>query len=276
MTAWIRAHPIVSFYAFTFLFTWTAGVIGVYLNNNLTLIWLGVSAPAVVAIALTLVRSGKPGLELLLKKLFIWRVSWWWYLAIYLIPIGLVIGTVGLYRLSGGDQNTDLISWTMALSRGLPAVFGLSLLSAVMIAFEEVGWRGYVLPLLQDRYGWINASLIVGFFWGIWHLPEALDPNSVLHRLPLILSCPIFVVGTILYAFVYTWIWNNTQRSLLLMCLFHAFYDLLYYYADATFPYIINHFYLQYPFLLVLIGAIVVWMRKRPSLRTVPADIAPG
>ena len=36
---------------------------------------------------------------------------------------------------------------------------------------EESGWRGFVLPRLQARHSVLVASIIVWFFWGLWHLP---------------------------------------------------------------------------------------------------------
>lgn len=43
----------------------------------------------------------------------------------------------------------------------------------VMLPFfgEEYGWRGFLQPLLQKRYGNYLGIFILGFLWGIWHLP---------------------------------------------------------------------------------------------------------
>lgn len=36
---------------------------------------------------------------------------------------------------------------------------------------EEVGWRGYMMPRLKERFGLLNGRLLGGFVWGIWHWP---------------------------------------------------------------------------------------------------------
>lgn len=43
----------------------------------------------------------------------------------------------------------------------------------VMLPFfgEEYGWRSFLQPLLQKRYGNYLGILLLGFLWGIWHLP---------------------------------------------------------------------------------------------------------
>ena len=36
---------------------------------------------------------------------------------------------------------------------------------------EEIGWRGFALPRLLEKYSALSASLILGSVWAIWHLP---------------------------------------------------------------------------------------------------------
>lgn len=36
---------------------------------------------------------------------------------------------------------------------------------------EELGWRGYLLPKLQQKYSDRTALLITGVIWGVWHAP---------------------------------------------------------------------------------------------------------
>jgi membrane protease YdiL (CAAX protease family) len=82
---------------------------------------------------------------------------------------------------------------------------------------EEVGWRGYVLPRLQAKYSALSASLIVGLIWSVWHLPNFFGTGLSGER-----SFLWFTLAHLALAVLYTWLYNNTRGSLLLVVLFHA------------------------------------------------------
>jgi len=39
---------------------------------------------------------------------------------------------------------------------------------------EEIGWRGYLFPKLEQKMNFTKAALLTGFIWAIWHLPGLL------------------------------------------------------------------------------------------------------
>lgn len=43
---------------------------------------------------------------------------------------------------------------------------------------EEYGWRGFLQPLLQKRFGMRKGIFILGVIWGIWHLPVSMFEYS--------------------------------------------------------------------------------------------------
>jgi membrane protease YdiL (CAAX protease family) len=80
---------------------------------------------------------------------------------------------------------------------------------------EELGWRGFALPRLQARYSALVSSIILGLFWGSWHIPLWIAFGQT--GLPLLID----VVSMVQLAILYTWVYNSTGGSLLLVWLFH-------------------------------------------------------
>ena len=82
---------------------------------------------------------------------------------------------------------------------------------------EELGWRGFALPRLQKRYSAWTSSLILGFYWGIWHIP-----SWIISGTPFTLESTLFFVATtILNSIIVTCICNNTGGSVLLASIYH-------------------------------------------------------
>jgi membrane protease YdiL (CAAX protease family) len=80
---------------------------------------------------------------------------------------------------------------------------------------------------LQSKFGPLGATVLLGSVWAVWHLPLlAVDPRAA-HGItdPLILAglFSLTAVGILLYAFFYTWIYNQTGSVLLVMLLHGGF-----------------------------------------------------
>jgi len=89
---------------------------------------------------------------------------------------------------------------------------------------EELGWRGFALPRLQQRYGPFLGALLLGILWGLWHSPLYLLPSYTSQyggASPLLLLTQ-FIVTSIFITWCMTWVYNNTKGSLLIMILFHT------------------------------------------------------
>ena len=58
---------------------------------------------------------------------------------------------------------------------GLIIIPVVGLVTAITISFgalgEEIGWRSYMYPKLEEMFGLKKAILIGGIIWGVWHYP---------------------------------------------------------------------------------------------------------
>src|SRR5262249_60235089 len=90
---------------------------------------------------------------------------------------------------------------------------------------EGPGWRGFGLPRLQRLYGPLVGSLILGPIWALWHLPIFWIPAW--NFPPTILNIVMFVIATIPFTIVMTWVFNNTKGSLLIAVFVHTSFDMV-------------------------------------------------
>jgi len=88
---------------------------------------------------------------------------------------------------------------------------------------EELGWRGYALDGLQARYSALASSLILGTVWSMWHIPLFFMQGTFQHDKLGFGSASFwfFMLGPIVASILFTWIYNNTNRSTLSAIFFH-------------------------------------------------------
>jgi uncharacterized protein len=172
--------------------------------------------PLVAAFLLTFLQQGGKGVLQLLKRGFSLRFKKIWLAAILLLPMVLFGGAIFAAILTGA-RALDLSVITnppFAL-----VAFFVILLTAGPLQ-EEFGWRGYLLPRLQTRYNALGSSLIVGFFWWLWHLPAVFIPGKFMTD-NLLVFLALLVVIT-LTSILFTWVFNNTNGSILATILMHT------------------------------------------------------
>jgi membrane protease YdiL (CAAX protease family) len=224
--SYCKTHPLVVYFILAYAITWplswlistslsqagsSAGalvVVGLLIN----VIVLG--GPMLAAIIVGAVSEGRGGLKKLFGALRIWRISPWWYLFILAYPLVLHLLVVSIDAGLGGEQP---VFFAAAYSVVSPLVYGLGVVVMNLLRGfgEEVGWRGFALPRLQVSVGPLRGSLILGILWGVWHFNPMNLQTLMRNPLWTLLS----IIGT---TFIFTWLYNRTQGSLLVAILFHA------------------------------------------------------
>lgn len=208
----LKDNEIVAFLVVTYMVSWLIWMPFVIFGQG----WakgLGSFGPTVSALLITGITKGRSGLKELFAKVLIWKVHIFWYVFSLFSTLGVILLSLGIYRLTGKEvvNPNDPGQWYL-----IPVIFLYVLFFSV--AGEEFGWRGFLLPRLQKRYSALSASLVIGLFWGFWHLPLFLIQGDFHEHIPFLL----FILQDVALAVILTWIHNNTRGSLLLVHLFHA------------------------------------------------------
>lgn len=88
---------------------------------------------------------------------------------------------------------------------------------------EEHGWRGVMLPLLQQRFSPLVATLIIAVVWEPWHLPITLDILEGNPNMAAVLAGRLIFILPI--AFLMTFVYNFSRGSIFLCVLLHACFN---------------------------------------------------
>jgi membrane protease YdiL (CAAX protease family) len=202
-----------TFFLLTFSATWLLQLPAVLAQRGilpgdpasyLPLAMFGVFGPLAAATILTTRAEGRPGLGRLYGRLLPAKVSWLWYVVALLVPGVLLAGALYLFNLAGRQGPIHFHRGAATLVVGL-----------VIAIAEEVGWRGYALPRMQEKLGPLAAAGLLGVIWTVWHIPMFLGLGI---PLSLLLVMLLFFVGGSL---TFSWIYNRTGQSLLLVVLAH-------------------------------------------------------
>jgi membrane protease YdiL (CAAX protease family) len=148
-----------------------------------------------------------------LANIFRMRVQIRYYLVALVLPIIaiLVAGTVHSIVFDGRVSLETLPeTYEYPLFLGFIVLFGGGL--------EEPGWRGYLLPQLQQRYSALVAALLVGIVWAGWHLPLFVLPGTIQSEVSLVLYTSQMIAMSV----VLTWVTNAARGSVVPAILLHA------------------------------------------------------
>jgi uncharacterized protein len=194
-------YPLTTFFLLTYALSWWSIPFGGQLPHG----------PALAAILVLAVTEGRHGLAGLWRQFTRWRVAWYWYCVAPGIVVGYHLVALGLNLLRGATlaETASLDGWRVLLLV-LP-------LLALGGQWEELGWCGYALPRLQQRfahlaYGPLIASLILGVLRGVWHLP--------LFAYGFIPWYDV-VFLSLAMQFTLSWLYNRTGGSLPVVMLLH-------------------------------------------------------
>jgi membrane protease YdiL (CAAX protease family) len=193
--------------------------------------------PVVAAVILSYGQSGGNGVRELFKTTFDYQKTknkLWYLPTLLLMPVIMALSFV-IVRLTGLPLPEPEIPW------GLVPVFFLIFLVAAI--GEELGWMGFAVGPVQQRWGAFGAGLILGIVWAVWHaIPFIQTGNTagwiVWHSL-----------NTVALRIIILWLFNNMGSSVFSAILFHDMINV----SEFLFPNFGSHYN-------PLVTALVTWL----------------
>jgi CAAX protease family protein len=216
------SRQLVLFFVLTYVVTWTLFITAGSLSDGadglrLPLLLAGTIAPSTVAVLLTARSSGGRGVRELLGRLLMWRAKLRWYIFAVGFFAAVKVTVALIYRIANGRWPTfgDQAWYAIVAAILVAWIFGGPL-------GEEIGWRGYALPRLTQRFGASLASVLLGLVWACWHLPlfflSGLDKYGDQYGQ----SFPAYLLQVTALSVAIAWLVGNTGGSLLLAVLMHS------------------------------------------------------
>ncbi len=232
MSALVKRNPLIAYFILAFAFSWTIYLLLVAVQQGWTdaqipyaIHYLGSFGPAFAALIVTALTTGRDGLRELGGRMIKWRVGWGYAAFAILSPILLFLVAIIVVRAIKGEW-PDLR--LLGQANYLPYL-GWGVLPLWLISFgfgEEIGWRGFALPRLQNTMNVSKATLILALVWALWHMPAFFYLDTI-QNLGGLLIIPGFLIGILFGAVVFTWLYNGTGGSILMVVIWHALFDLL-------------------------------------------------
>ncbi|MFX0060450.1 MAG: type II CAAX prenyl endopeptidase Rce1 family protein, partial [Candidatus Heimdallarchaeota archaeon] len=216
----INKHPLTSYFIIAWITTWLLAL--PFILNQFGLIsvnpdwhFLGALGPTIAAIIVVYLSEKKEGIKKLLQTSFKWKVGAFWILFSSLIMPFFLFLAIGL-NLIFTKNLIDLTAYLIDIGITDPVLFFIWIWGGAISygLFEEIGWRGYALPKLQEKYNPLIATLILTIGWAFWHFPFFFYRLSIQYFFG-------WFFGLFMGAIVLTFLFNSSRRSAFVAILFH-------------------------------------------------------
>jgi uncharacterized protein len=202
----------------TYLISWT----GVYYfssqYDDLTMF-----VPGLVALGFCYYRNKKPLFLFNKSTLRTIGIAFFIPLAVSLIVIILAtcfsLAKFGLPNAAIDFNNgSHFRAWRQFIFSGFPWLLATGIFFTLG---EEIGWRGYLLPLLRFRIeNFYYRAIFLGIIWGLWHVPLYLNVGMP----PL--NIGIFLFNVCLISIIFTWLFEK-EKSIWPTLIVHAMHNIL-------------------------------------------------
>ncbi len=170
--------------------------------------------PSVGGLVATALDGGRAALRKLGSRMKAWRVESHWYAVALLTAPLVLVGSMGVLALRDPWFKFGIVTAPRPM---IHLLLGL-LTGAAAGFFEEIGWTGYLTPVLRRRFSPTIAGLVLGIIWGLWHAVASLWGSTGAGDVPLAIYLPVVLFTTLVpYRILMTWVHERTQSVFVAM-----------------------------------------------------------
>ena len=203
------------------------------------LVLIGLFGPAMMAIAFTKFEGEQSVKSLLAGYIKVKAPVSAYLITFMVIPLAMLLA----FGLSFATGQVNPERWFAML--GIPQLIFIPLISIG----EELGWRGYLQPMLRKKYSLIISSAIVGVTWGLWHLPGYYFGTGVVEGVSMFWFLVWVLGAALIMGYLY-----EVSESVFIPVLFHTI-------SNMSFNVILMmpmHTGSAVPFILLAISALII------------------
>lgn len=213
---------IILYSCIAFSVTWTIafGIYWLYNESTINVNQLNffhsfaAIGPTIAALLTTYVYYGKQGLRQLIAKLKFTipnkQTILWTFSPLLIFIVGLLIFKIIKTDYYNFEHFAEL-NWSSIN----PFIIWLLPLLTYSI-FEEIGWRGFLLPHLQSKYNAFKSTIILTVIWALWHLP------FFFYRFNFSAGIAVgFFFGIFVGSIILTSLYNSNKGFLVPVVIFH-------------------------------------------------------
>jgi len=121
---------------------------------------------------------------------------------------------------------------------------------------EEIGWRGLLQPLLEQKFSMFTSSILVSVIWGVWHLPLWFIVGTSQSQM----NFGAFLIGTLGLSIALAVI-RDMSKSIFVCILFHCMINAAFNVAGVTMGFKSNMITL----VVSLVIYLVLYIKKEKS-----------
>ena len=228
MKSWIRKHPLAAYFIVAYAVSWSVAVPlalqaqGVFATRlPWSLHYLTAFGPAIAAFVIARLRRSpfdtSPSVD---SHVPARSIAWW------AIGYGSPLLLFAIAQLAARMVGQPAPGWsTLGQISFLPNLgwWAWELWFLTSGCGEELGWRGFALPRLQETHSAMTSTLLLALAWAGWHLPAFFYvPSYMAMGLQIV---PAFFLSILAGAIVLTWVYNSSGGSVIAAALWHASFN---------------------------------------------------